>query len=446
MPIKAKLTTFDTTMVVVSLVIGIGIFRTPAMVAQAAGSSILFFAAWILGGVISLLGALTFAEIGARYSQAGSFYGIVAEHYGSAPAFMLNWTNVVLVNGAGVAAISIIGAEYLNPIILPQAWQTQKAVQASAVALTLILLAVNLLGIKTGAWVQNILTVFKIGLIALIVIAAFSHGGQAAIAAVATPAPKAWVAALAAALISVFYTYGGYHHTINLGADVKDARRNLPRAIVLGVLIIIACYVTINFAYVHVLGPAGVSGAKLVAAETAKTVFGSFGHLFVSLVIVLSALGFLNVTLIHMPRIYLAMAEDRTLPPFFKKVHPRTQAQTGGLIFLGAVIVLSVFFLGTFENIVNYVIFLDCANIALVASTIFSLRRKARRENIFYDGYKTPLYPILPAVFVIFLSGISLNVLLTQTREALAGVILFASGFPIFLLMRRLNADRERRS
>ena len=110
MPIKAKLTTFDTTMVVVSLVIGIGIFRTPAMVAQASGSPAIFFAAWILGGVISLLGALTFAEIGARYSQAGSFYKIVAEHYGSAPAFMLNWTNVILVSGAGVAAIPIIGA------------------------------------------------------------------------------------------------------------------------------------------------------------------------------------------------------------------------------------------------------------------------------------------------------------------------------------------------
>ena len=479
MAIKPKLTTFDTTMVVVSLVIGIGIFRTPAMVAQAAGTPAVFFAAWILGGFISLLGALTFAEIGSRYSRAGSFYKIVAEHYGAAPAFMLNWTSVILVNGAGIAAISFIGAEYLNPIILPQRLQTQTAVRLSAVVLTLVLLAINLLGIKTGAWTQNILTVFKIGMIGLIVFAAFRYGGGAVPAAEAVPLSKSWVLALAAGLISVFYTYGGYHNTINLGADVRNARRNMPRAIVLGVLIIIACYLTVNFAYVKVLGLAGVAGAKLVAAETAKVIFGDFGYLFVSLVIVLSALGFLNVTLMHMPRIYYAMAEDRVLPAFFKKVHPRTQAQAPGLIFLGAIILLSIFFLGTFENIVNYVIFLDCANIALVASTIFVLRRKARRvkgrafgsplardlnprastaevdprvkpgapaaAETPYDGYKAPLYPILPAFFVLFLFGISLNVLLTQTKQALIGAALFATGLPVFLLMRRINTNRERK-
>jgi APA family basic amino acid/polyamine antiporter len=444
MSIKAKLTTFDTTMVVVSLVIGIGIFRTPAMVAQGTGKPALFFAAWILGGVISLLGALTFAEIGSRYSQPGSFYKIVAEHYGSAPAFMLNWTNVILVNGAGVAAIPIIGAEYLNPIILPQRLQTQTAVQLSAVALTLVLLVINLLGIKTGAWAQNILTVFKVGMIGLIVVAAFSYSGGAVPGpAVPLPSPTSWVLALAAGLISVFYTHGGYHHTINLGADVRNARRNMPRAIVLGVLIIIACYLTINFAYVRVLGLAGVAGAKLVAAETAKVVFGGFGYLFVSLVIVLSALGFLNATLMHMPRIYYAMAEDRALPAFFMAVHPRTQAQAPGLLFLGAVILISIFFLGTFENIVNYVMFLDSANIALVASTIFVLRRKARRAEAPYDGYKAPFYPILPAIFILFLLGISLNVLLTQTKQALIGAALFATGFPVFLLMRRIHKVRE---
>ena len=447
MSIKPKLTTFDATMVVVSLVIGIGIFRTPAMVAQAAGTPLVFFSAWILGGFISLLGALTFAEIGSRYSQPGSFYKVVAEHYGSAPAFMFNWTSVVLVNGAGVAAIPIIGAEYLNPIILPQRLQTQTAVQLTAVVLTLILLVINLLGIKTGAWAQNLLTVFKIGLIVLIVLAAFLHRGETA-AAPASPwaSPRPWIFALAAGLISVFYTHGGYHNTINLGADVRNARRSLPRAIIIGVLIIIACYLTINFAYVRVLGLSGVAGAKLVAAETARAVFGGFGHLFVSLVIVLSALGFLNVTLMHMPRIYFAMAEDRALPAFFGKVHPRTQAQASGLLFLGALIVISIFFLGRFENIVNYVMFLDSANIALVASTIFILRRKAGRTETPYDGFKAPLYPVLPAVFVLFLLGISVNVLLTQSREAFFGVALFITGLPVFLLMRRLNAGREKRS
>jgi basic amino acid/polyamine antiporter, APA family len=444
MAIKAKLTTFDTTMIVVSLVIGIGIFRTPAMVAAKAGPRpAVFFAAWILGGFISLLGALTFAEIGSRYARPGSFYKIVAEHYGSAPAFMLNWTNVIIVNGAGVAAVSIIGAEYLNPILLPVKLQTPTAVQLTAAALTLVLLVINWLGIKPGAWAQNILTALKVGMIGVIVIAALRHGAGPAPVAAAAPTLGPWGPALAAALISVFYTYGGYHHTINLGADVKNASRNLPRAIFLGVLIIIACYLSINFAYVRVLGLSGVAGAKLVAAETAKAVFGNFGYLFVSLGIVFSALGFLNATLMHMPRIYYAMAEDKALPPLFKKVHPRTQAQESGLLFLGGMILISIFFLGTFESIVNYVMFLDCANIAVVASTIFVLRRKAQASAASYDGYKAPLYPVLPAVFVIFLLGISLNILLTQTKEALIGTAFFATGFPFFLLMRGINKSRE---
>jgi len=192
---------------------------------------------------------------------------------------------------------------------------------------------------------------------------------------------------------------------------------------------------------VRALGLPGVAGAKLVAAETARVSFGSFGRLFVSLAIGLSALGFLNVTLMQMPRAYYAMAEDRTLPKPFKQVNPKTQTQEFGLLFLGGMIIFSIFFLGTFESIVNYVMFLDSLNIALVASTIFLLRRKAARAGEEYSGYRVPLYPIIPAVFVLFLLGISVNVLLTQTREALFGLALFASGYPVFRLMRRVNRD-----
>ena len=443
MAIQAKLTTFDTTMIVVSLVIGIGLFRTPAIVAQATKTPTLFFAAWILGGLISLLGAFTFAEIGSRFPRPGSFYKVVADQYGAAPAFMLNWTNVVIVNGAGVAAVAFIGAEYLNPIVLPPRLQSQLAVQLSATGLVLALLLINYLGIKTGAWAQNILTALKIGMIGLIVIAAFVHRGGPAPAAAAAASPKPWGLALAAGLISVFYTYGGYHHTINFGADVRNARRNMPRAIVLGILIILACYLSINFAYQRVLGLAGIAGAKLVAAETAKAVFGNIGYLVVSLVIVLSSLGFLNVTLMHMPRIYYAMAQDGAMPSIFKRVHPRTQAQASGLFFLGAMIIVSVFFLGTFEAIVNYVMFLDSLNIAVAASTIFALRRRARQSSQAYDGYKAPLYPVLPAIFTLFLLGISLNVLLTQTREALLGALFFITGIPVFLLMRRIHKNHQ---
>jgi basic amino acid/polyamine antiporter, APA family len=241
------------------------------------------------------------------------------------------------------------------------------------------------------------------------------------------------------AFIYVFYAYGGYQNTINFGADVHNARRNVPRAVFFGILIVLACYLTINVAYVKTLGVPGIAGAKLVAAETARVTLGRTGQLVVSLAIFLSAMGFLNVTLMQIPRVYYSMAEDRTLPAVFQKVNPRTQAQEFGLLFLGAIILVSIFLLRKFENIVNYVMFLDTITLAIVSSSLFLLRRKARRSGEPYDGYRVPLYPVLPAVFIVTMLAVAGFVLATQTREALYGAVFFAVGFPVFLLMRRVS-------
>jgi len=438
MSIKAKLTTFDATMIVVSLIIGIGIFRTPAMVAAAAKTPALFYAAWGLGGLVSLLGALTFAEIGGRFAKPGSYYKVVAETYSSGLAFMLNWTNVVILNGAGAAGVALIGAEYLTPIFFPGATPTTATVQVTAVVLILALLAINYLGIKTGAWAQNVLSLLKVGMIGLLVVAAFLSK-KAAAGPAALPLDRPWLFALGVAFIYVFYAYGGYQNTINFGADVHDARRNVPRAIFFGILIVLACYLTINVAYVKTLGVPGIAAAKLVAAETARVTLGQTGKLVVSLAIFLSAMGFLNVTLMQIPRVYYSMAEDRTLPGIFHKVNPKTQTQEFGLLFLGAIILVSIYFLKTFENIVNYVMFLDTITLAIVSSSVFFLRRKAKRSGEIYTGYRVPLYPVLPAVFILFMLAVAANVLVTQTREALYGTIFFAVGFPVFLLMRRVS-------
>jgi APA family basic amino acid/polyamine antiporter len=439
MSIKAKLTTFDATMIVVSLIIGIGIFRTPAMVAAAARTPALFYAAWALGGLVSFIGALTFAEIGGRFARPGGYYKVVAENHGSGLAFMLNWTNVVILNGAGAAAVALIGAEYLAPLFFPgSAASGSPAVQATAVVLILVLLVVNFLGIKTGARAQNVLSVLKVVMIGVLAAAAFLSkkvpGGPAAL-----PLDRPWLLALGAAFIYVFYAYGGYQNTINFGADVRDARRNVPRAVFFGILVVLACYLTINAAYVKVLGVPGVAAASLVAAETARVTLGEAGKLVVSLAIFLSAMGFLNVTLMQIPRVYYSMAEDMTLPAAFKKVNPRTQTQEFGLIFLGGIILVSIFLLRKFENIVNYVMFLDTITLSIVSSSVFSLRRKARLSGEPYDGYRIPFYPVLPLVFVAFMLAVAGSVLLNQTREALYGAGFFALGLPVFLLMRRVS-------
>lgn len=439
MAIKAKLTTFDTTMIVVSLVISIGIFRTPAMVAQATKTPFLFYTAWTLGGLISLLGALTFAEIGSRFPKPGAYYKVVAESYHSSLAFMFNWAGILIANGAGAAAVGIIGAEYLTPIIFLPKHQTQLTVQLTAAALILFLFVINYLGIKTGAWAQNVLTLLKVAMILMLVFIAFHYKGPPSKAAEKIAPDQPFWLALGVGLIAVFYTQGGYQNTINFGADMKRARRNMPRAILYGILIIIASYLLINIAYVKVLGVPGIAGSKLVAAEVAFAIFGRFGYLFVSLVIFFSAMGFINATFLQLPRAYYAMAEDRTLPEIFMRVNQRTQAQEFTLVFFTATVLLSLVFLGTFENIVNYVMFVDALSIAVVASTLFVLRKRAKEQNKEHKGYYVPFYPFVPAVFVLFLVFVSMNVLWTNTRSALLGALIFASGYPIFLFMRRLR-------
>jgi APA family basic amino acid/polyamine antiporter len=444
MSIKAKLTTFDTTMIVVSLIIGIGIFRTPALVATAARTPALFYVAWLLGGVAGFLGALTFAEIGGRFPKPGSYYKVVSESYNSAVAFMLNWANVIILNGAGAALVAWMGAEHLAPILFHEATLSRAQIRLTATVLVLILLAINYLGIKMGAWAQNVLSLLKIGMIAVIVAGSFLST-KAPVTTGSLPVERSWWLALGAAFISVFYAYGGYQNTINFGADVRNARRNVPRAIFFGILIVLACYLSINAAYVKALGVPGIASADLVAAETARATFGGLGWLIVSLAIFLSAMGFLNVTLMQIPRAYYAMAEDGTLPAAFEKVNPRTQTQEFGIGFLGAVILFSLFLLKTFENLINFVMFLDTITVALVASTIFVLRRKAKRAGEAYEGYRVPLYPVVPLVFIAFQLTVSTNVLLNKPSEALFGALFFAVGFPVFLIMRRVSRGRPPR-
>jgi APA family basic amino acid/polyamine antiporter len=425
------------------MVIGVGIFRTPAIVAASAGSVPLFFAAWIVGGLVSLCGALTYAEIGGRFSVPGGFYKIVSDCYHPAYALMLNWV-YVLTLGAGAAGVSIIGAEYINPILFPAEWQGDTLVKFTVITMLLILFVINYLGIKVGAQAQNLLTVLKIAMI--LGLCAVLFGDSAPVAdTVEAPGPISAsdiLKALGVSLIAVFYTYGGYQGTINFGGDVINSRRNTPLAILCGIAIIISLYLLINYAYVHMLGIAGISGSQLVAAQAAKAFYGDAGNIVISVSIFFSVLGFANVTLMQTPRMYYAMADDRILPPAFKRVNSKTQVQEFALTFITAVVLISVFFLGTFERIVNYVMFIDSISLTTVASSLFILRRRARGKAP-YTGFKTPLYPVVPLIFILFLLGVTVNVVYTDPIPALVGLCLLLAGYPLYLVMRRIYPEQK---
>ena len=430
--IEARLSTFDTTMVVFSLVVGIGIFRTPAIVAGAAGSTPVFFAAWSIGGLISLLGALTFAEIGSRHPRAGGYYRVVADCYHPGLAFMLNWAQT-LMQGAGAAGVAFIGADYLAPLLLPQSWQTPHASLALACALMLLLLLLNFFGVRSGARTQNLLSMVKILMIVGLAALALALAPQAA--TVGVPPMTRWESRLAAALVPCFYAYGGYQMTMNLGADVKDARRGFPLAVTVGMLCVVALYLLINLAYQRALGTEAVAGSKLVAAALSRAVFGPSGEALVSIAIFLSAAGFVNATILQMPRSLYAMAEDGVLPRVFLRVNPVTQVQEVGLLFFGATMLLPALLLGSFEKLLNYVLFTDALTLVVVASTIFILRRRRSGEG----GFRMPGYPLLPSIFILCLMGVAAHILAFETRLALVGVAIMLSGWPLFRLGRKLS-------
>jgi APA family basic amino acid/polyamine antiporter len=430
-PIQARLSTFDTAMVVFSLVVGIGIFRTPAIVAGAAGSSTLFFTAWIAGGVVSLLGALTFAEIGSRHPRAGGYYRVVAVCYHPTLAFMLNWSQT-LMQGAGAAGVAFIGTDYLLPVLLPPTWRTPAASVVSACGLMLILLGMNFVGIRSGARAQNLLSGLKIVLMIGLAILALVLAPVAAPASPLVSTPPG--ARLTAALVPCFYAYGGYHLTMNLGADVTDARRRFPLAITAGMVTVIALYLLLNYVYVRVLGIEQIAQSKLVAAALARAALGSRGESLVSVAVFLSAAGFVNATILQMPRSFYAMAEDGVLPRVFLKVNPDTQVQEIGLLFFGITMLVPAFLLGSFERLLDYVIFTDMLTLAVVASTLFVLRRRQGRDG----SYTMPGYPVLPALYLLCLLAVAARVFTLEPRLALAGLLILLTGWPLFRLGRRL--------
>jgi len=432
MAIQSKLVRFDLTMIVVSFVIGIGIFKTPSIIAAKAGTETVFYAAWIVGGIISVFGALTFAEIGARLPVAGGFYKIFSHCYNPVVAFMFNWALVIIYSG-GAVAVALAGAEYIKPVLVPAGLQDVVSKKMIAFAVITILFILNYLGIKMGSRVQNLLSSIKILMILVFCLAIFGAHNNTAIVPHQTQSTTDALKALGVCLISIFFTFGGYQMTINLGADVKDPQRNIPRAIITGITIICALYLMINIAYCQALGFENFKGMELPAAELAKKFFGNAGFKITSVVIFISVLGFLNTSFISNPRVYHAMAEDKILPPLFKQVNARTQTQEFAISFFYGLTLLSLFFFEAFEQIVNYVTFIDCLTIAFAAGTIFILRKKMAGTS--YSGFRMRFFPMIPLLFMAVLIVVCASVFIADRDAALIGIGIFIAGFPLYHLI-----------
>jgi APA family basic amino acid/polyamine antiporter len=426
MSIQPKLNRFDLTMIVIGLIIGLGIFATPGDVALSAGNSWIFFWAWIFGGLVSLCGALTFAEIGARYPVTGGFYKIFSYCYHPAVAFMVNWV-LVISNAASVAAVAIKGADYIKPLLLPADMQGDLGTRMITITSVAILYVINFLGVKMSARTQNVLMFFKIGLIVIICFAVFKSDAPPAVRESVTH-PTNLVTAFGLSLVAVFFTYGGYQQTINFGGDIINAKFNIPRGIYTGMLVVIALYLSVNYAYLHVLGLGGLQQKPALAAKMVGVLFGSTGYKITSILIFLSVLAFVNVNVLANPRVYYAMAEDGVLPPIFKKVNQKTQVQEFGMSFFVGSILVVLFFVASFSKMLNYVMLFDTVGLSMAALSIFLLRKKTREldsTGIFMIKW----FPLVPLVFIISYWFVTGNILYNFFTENILAGCLCLSGY-----------------
>lgn len=434
--IRPQIGIYDLGMIVISLVIGIGIFRTPAIVASKAGSPEIFFSAWIAGGIVSMIGAFVFAEIGSRHHFPGGFYKLISTAFHPLYAFMINWV-IVLTYGAGMAGVALIGAEYINPL-LPDSFHTRGAIQLTAICTLLFFYLINMLGIKSGSRTQNLLSSLKVIMMLALCIGIFHPSAADPALVPENHEGVNWLTAFGASMIAVFYTFGGYQQVLNFGADIKDPVKNTSKGIFLGMFLILGLYLALNYTYYHVLGFEGLSQSKLIASDTAKALFGRWGEIFFSIAIFLSVLGFINATMLSLPRVYYAMADDGILPAVFQRVNRKTQVQEFSLSFLIITSLGSLFLLDTFEQIVNYVMSVDGIALASAAATLFVFRKQAGQNDL-HSGFKIKGYPWLPACFVLFLLVTALNVIVTDPSSALVGWGLFVGGAPIYWILQRIG-------
>jgi basic amino acid/polyamine antiporter, APA family len=433
---KPTLNLFDFTMIMVSFVIGMGIFRTPVNVAANSPTPGVFFAAWIAGGLIALCGALTYAEIGSRYPVTGGYYRIFSYAYHPSIAFAVNCI-ILISNAASLAGVALIGAEYIIKVILPDSQNAQQVQIIIAISSIFLFYGVNLLGLKMSARTQNVLTIIKIGLILLLITPLFFTTAAPAPAVSSlkiSPTFMEYIKAFGLGLVAVSFTYGGYQQTINFGEEVKHPAKNIPRGIFIGIFIIILLYLSINYAYLKIIGFENLGSSTNIAAIMASHVLGSTAGNILSILLFLSVLAYVNVLLMSNPRVMQAMSEEKVLPAACGKRTARTNVLFTSLTIFASLCALIVFWAKTFDEILSFTIFLDCFGMVLSAATIFILRK--RTAHLDNSGiYKMKLYPLMPLVFIAAYIFVAVSIFIDKPGTALTGLGILAAFIALFFLL-----------
>jgi APA family basic amino acid/polyamine antiporter len=429
-PLARRLGLFDATMLVMGGIVGAGIFINPYVVAQRVHTPALVLGTWIAGGLLALAAAFIWAELADRMPQVGGQYAYLREAYHPLVAFLYGWVLLLVIQTGGMAAVTVTFSRYFLELTGWHAaeWQV-------AVVTLMVLTIVNCLGVRAGGTLQSALMATKIFAIALLVGAgAFLVRGThtAWRPLLDQPISASFLSTFGAAMIPVVFAYGGWQTASFVAGEMKDPRRDLPRALVLGVAGVALLYSLVNFVCVRTLGVAALAETKTPASAVMRMALGSKGATIIALGIAISTLGFLSQSVLTAPRVYFAMANDRV---FFRQlawVHPRTRVPVVA-IALQSVWTMVILLTGSYGPILNYVTSMDAIFWTLTAGCLFILRRRTTQPSAF----SMPGHPYTTALFCLACAGVVANTVYTYPENTLIGMAILAAGIPMYYIWKR---------
>jgi len=458
-----SLTLADTTALVVGTVIGTGVFLKTAVMAQDVGSPGLVLAAWVAAGLLSLAGALTYAELGAMLPHAGGEYVYLRHSYGEAAAFGFGWMRFFVAGSGSIAILGTGFAIFLSAFVpLTSVWVESRftllgqatlwqlgARQLVAVAAIVLFSAVNCLAVAYGGRLQSILTVLKLAGVAVLVGGAFLLSETGSWSHLASPpgAVGTSAAAFGTAMLAALWAYDGWNNMPMAAGEVKNPGRSIPFALIAGMALVMLIYCLANLAYFFAVpfgeivtsNSTGFRDALPVATKAAQTFLGDWGGRVVSIAFILSTLGALNGSILSNARVPFAMAQDGVFFASVARLNPRTHVPVWSIVvqaIWSCLLALS----GTYDQLTDCVIFASWIFYGLVTSSVFVLRRKLKDAP---RPYRTLGYPLVPLVFVVTAAWLVINTLARRPVESAVGLALIAAGLPFYFLFRRQRRQRE---
>lgn len=431
--LKRTLGTTDLTLLVIGNVIGSGIFLVPSSVLKQSGESVMIATGvWLVGGILSLLGALSYGELGAMDRGSGGLYAYIRDGFGALPAFLYGWTLFFVIGTGTVATLAVAAANYMGQF--GELSSMQKKVISTA--LILIMMVINVRGTRESASVQNVATGIKVVAILVMsaILFALGEGGAAAAAAVSAAAPATpTLAGVGLSIIAVLWAYEGWQYVTFAAGEATDPQRALPRAIAIGTSALVAIYLLANFAYLAALGPARVAASDRVAGEAVAAVLGPAAGSVIALAIIISMYSAAHATVITAPRVYYSMAQDGLFFPRLAEVHPRYGTPALAIV-TSCVWAMLLALTGTFEQLLTYVVFVGWIFYALGAAAVIALRIKRPEAE---RPFRVPGYPVTPLLFVLAAAAIVINTIIEQPGQSAVGLGMVFLGLPAYAWWRR---------